>query len=154
MEIRQGSEQYGGAPCTSVRTSGRSRFFSRRIIVIVLIVLALASCGIWVIKSLSYSQGIDNGKYQVVYLSDNQAYFGKLKNIDGDYLYMSTPYIVQNKAALNTTTPADQSVIHLVKVTDQIYGPEDVIAIRTSQVSFWQNLRDDSKITQAIKAKQ
>lgn len=115
-------------------------------------VLTVALMTTLIMKSQTMQQ-IDTGKYQVVYLTNGQAYFGKLQNTSGDFLVMKSPYIAQSVA--NSEDKADSSTqTTLLKVTDQVYGPEDSIAIKTSQVAFWQNLRDDSKVTQAIKSKQ
>lgn len=116
----------------------------------ILLVVAIA-LGVWSLLGWLNTQRIDNSKYQVVYLANGQAYFGKLQNTDGDYLVMKTPYIAQS-ASTNSTT--DNQTTTLLKVSKQVYGPEDSIAIRASQVAFWQNLSDDSKVTQAIKSKE
>lgn len=99
------------------------------------------------------SQTIDTNKYQVVYLANGQAYFGKLQNSSGDFLIMKTPYTPQGTTS-DTSNTASSNQGALLKVSDQLYGPEDSIAIKASQVAFWQNLRDDSKVTQAIKSKE
>lgn len=102
-------------------------------------------------------QRIDTSKYQVVYLVNGQAYFGRLQNTSGDFLVLKSPYIAQSientdKEATDTDSATTQTT--LLKVTDQIYGPDNSIALKSSQVAFWQNLRDDSKVSQAIKAKE
>ncbi|MEO5948917.1 MAG: hypothetical protein ABIP74_00785 [Candidatus Saccharimonas sp.] len=118
------------------------------------LVLAIALMTMLIMKSQSMQQ-VDTNKYQVVYLTNGQAYFGKLQNTNGEYLVIKTPYTVQTVApATDSKTTTDQSTTTLLKVSAQVYGPEDSIAVKASQVTFWQNLRDDSKITQAIKAKE
>lgn len=98
----------------------------------------------------SVSQRIDTSAYQVVYLNNGQAYFGKLQNTGGDYLVMKSPYTAQSVKDSTSTTDATTT---LLRVRDQIYGPQDSIAIKSSQVAFWQNLRSDSKVSTAIDAK-
>ncbi len=105
---------------------------------------------------IPHGQRIDTSAYQVVYLANNQAYFGKLQNSEGEYLVIKSPYTAQD-----VTQPVDekdkdaepQTQTTLVKVRDQVAGPQDSIAIRSDQVLFWQNLRSDSKVTTAIDAK-
>lgn len=116
-------------------------------------VIALAA---WLVPSLLAPQKIDSGKYQVVYLVGRQAYFGKLKNTAGDYIYVQDPYMVQEtkQADADKKDAAEQQTqTAIIKVSKQLYGPEDSIAIKSNQVLFWQNLRDDSKVAQAIKQK-
>ncbi len=98
-------------------------------------------------------QPIDTGRYQVVYLTNGQAYFGKLQNTSGEYLVMKQPYTAQAIEA-DTSKPEQPATTALLRVRDQVYGPDDSIAIRAETVAFWQNLRDDSKISAALKAKQ
>lgn len=112
---------------------------------------------VWLVQQIYQTnlQHIDTSKYQVVYLVNGQAYFGKLQNTSGDFLILRSPYIAQSVENTNKSSTTDTSSTQttILKVTDQIYGPEDSIAIKSSQVTFWQNLRDDSKVAQAIKSK-
>ena len=99
---------------------------------------------------LPHGQRINGNGYQVVYMTSGQAYFGKLQNTEGDYLVLKSPYTAQDVKA-DEKTPAQTT---LLKVSQQTYGPEDVMSLKSSQVLFWQNLRSDSKVTKAIEAKQ
>lgn len=108
---------------------------------------------------LPKGERINAAGYQVVYLTNNQAYFGKLKNTSGEYLVIQSPYAPQNVAQPNQDEAQENAAVAnnqttLLKVRDQVYGPEDSISIKSDQVLFWQNLRDDSKVVQAIKSKQ
>ena len=118
-----------------------------------LLVVAVAALVTLIVLQSRPLQAIDTDKYQVVYLTNGQAYFGKLQNIHGDFLVMKSAYIPQS-VNNSDTSAAESSQTTLLRVTDQLYGPEDSIAIKSSQVAFWQNLRDDSKVTQAIKSKE
>lgn len=119
-----------------------------------LVALLLIAGAVYALRmNMGGQQMVDHSKYQVVYMANGQAYFGKLKNTMGEYLVIETPYTAQavesadkTKATENTTT--------LLKVSAQVYGPEESIAIKSSQVLFWQNLRSDSKVSQAIASKQ
>lgn len=98
---------------------------------------------------LRRGEQINKNGYQVVYMSSGQAYFGKLRNTSGDYLVIDTPYSAQDVKPDSETTA--QSSTTLLKVSQQQYGPEDAMSLKSDQVLFWQNLRDDSKVAQAIK---
>lgn len=105
---------------------------------------------IWWVFLSSY-QKIDSSKYQVVYMTNGQAYFGKLKNSSGEYLVLDTPYTAQSvETPKQDEQKTEAAPSTLLKVSSQVYGPEDSIAIRSSQVAFWQNLRSDSKVSKAI----
>lgn len=122
---------------------------NRRVAVLVLAAFAvgflLVAALWWLIPK---GQQINTATYQAVYLNNGQMYFGKLQNTDGTYLTLKAPYMPQSAQGSQDNASA------LVKVKSQLWGPEDSIAIRADQVSFWQNLRADSKVTQAINEKQ
>lgn len=161
MDIKKPSKISRPVPQNDVRhiplhrmDTGRAKRFLRVFYALLAIVVASA-LAIYLYTALAVAQKIDTTKYQVVYLSNGQAYFGKLQNTAGDYLVMTTPYVAQAVTITNEAEKKDaSSQTTLVKASAQVYGPEESIAIKSSQVLFWQNLRDDSKITQAIKAKQ
>ena len=99
-------------------------------------------------------QRISRDQYQAVYTTSGQLYFGKLQNTDGEFLVLKMPYTAQNVAAAEGEKADADASTTLLKVSSQLYGPEDSMAIRADQVSFWQNLREDSKVSQAIKSKE
>ena len=104
----------------------------------------------WLLFCIPWGQQrILNDRYQAVYLTSGQIYFGKLQNSHGDFLTLKGPYIAQQKTDEDQATHAETS---LVKVTQQVYGPDDSIALSANQVQFWQNLRADSKIVQTIES--
>ena len=92
-------------------------------------------------------QTLMTDRYQVVYLLTGQVYFGKLQNTSGQYLTLKNVYTLQKDTADNGAT---DNTSNILQVSSQVYGPEDSMAIRADQVQFWQNLRSDSKVTQAI----
>lgn len=102
----------------------------------------------WAILTLivMFGQRIDTSSYQMVYLTNGQVIFGKLQNTSGGYLVIKNPYTLQ--ASGQTTNDAPTSI---VKMSDQIYGPQDSVAVRSDNIISWQNLRSDSKVSQAIK---
>lgn len=99
------------------------------------------------------AQRIDKDALQVIYMANGQAYFGKLQNTNGTYLVVKTPYTAQSVKAENGQNASNDGTTSLLKVSAQVYGSDDSIAIKSDQVLFWQNLRSDSKVSQAIKNK-
>jgi hypothetical protein len=96
-------------------------------------------------------QALMNDRYQVVYLLTGQVYFGKLQNTGGQYLTLKNVYTLEAKPTASDSTDASNTS-NILQVSRQVYGPEDSMAIRADQVQFWQNLRSDSKVAQAIKS--
>lgn len=96
-------------------------------------------------------QVVMNDRYQVVYLLSGQVYFGKLQNTSGDYLTLKNVYTLQSEAPADAAAD-NANETNILQVSRQVYGPEDSMAIRADQVQFWQNLRTDSKVAEAIKS--
>ncbi|MFZ1801509.1 MAG: hypothetical protein WAW62_03220 [Candidatus Saccharimonas aalborgensis] len=128
-----------------LRTTRRSVFCG-----VMLVGILISAIALYV---LNRDTQIDFSKYQVVYLINGQVYFGKLQNSYGEYLVINSPYTTQIAPQQAGNKEVEQATA-LLRVRDQVYGPEDTMAIKSSQVVFWQNLRDDSKVTQALKSKQ
>ncbi len=116
--------------------------------------LVLIGLGIVLIWTYLIPKGeqVNTDGYQVVYMTTGQAYFGKLKNTTGEYLVLDNPYTAQDVSPDDSKEEAAQTSTTLLKVSQQQYGPEDVLSLKSDQVLFWQNLRDEGKVTEAIKA--
>ena len=85
-------------------------------------------------------------KWQAVFLTNNQVYFGKLKDYDAKYLTLSKVYYLRTAEDLQNTS----STLNLVKLGGELHGPEDVIFVPKSSVLFWENLKESSRVVQAI----
>ncbi len=124
-------------------------------IVIILAVVALAVVG-WLFwsNSKNAATGIDTSKYQAVFMSNGQIYFGKLSDFNDASLKITNIYYPQAQTTEETSTKTDvqseQSNIQLFRVTDGVHGPEDQMIITKSQVLYYENLKSDSKVTQLI----
>ena len=97
---------------------------------------------------------IDGGKYQAVFLTNGQVYFGKLKDTSGDYMYLNDVYYIQAKAttgsASNPQDTASQTGVELVKLGNEVHGPVDQMTIRKEQVLFFENLKQDGQVAKTI----
>ncbi len=85
---------------------------------------------------------IDSGAYQAVFLTNDQIYFGYLKNISSDYLILADVYYVK----------VDESGTgRLIKLgAGEPHGPKDEMIINQDQVLFWENLKPDSPVVKTI----
>lgn len=111
--------------------------------------------GIWLAAS-SYKQsttGIDQDKYQAVFLTSGQVYFGKLEIISDDYLQLTDVFYLQQEEAtaddISQETAASGEV-QMIKLGDELHGPEDQMVISRTQVLFYENLKDDGTVVQSI----
>lgn len=83
-------------------------------------------------------------KYQAVFLQSGQVYFGKLTDLNADYVTLSDVYYLKEASDLS------QSNLNLVKLGGELHGPEDTIYIRKESISFWENMKDTSRVVQSI----
>lgn len=99
-----------------------------------------------------------NDRYQAVFLDNGQVFFGKLKNTQGTYLFLDKAYYSKTQQLPEDATDEQKAAVannvSLVKVGDEVYGPEGNLSIRAEQVLFWQNLKPDSKVSRAIESAQ
>ncbi len=120
------------------------------------IVLGLSSLAFF----LSGGEGIDGDKWQAVFLENNQVYFGRLtisKNfyVLSDVFYLQTEkgenelgVVASNAADIEDDNPNAK----LVKLGNELHGPEDRMFIEKSRLLFWENLKDASTIVKSIDA--
>lgn len=122
------------------------------IIVLAVIILGIIGWTVWS-NSKGADTGIDTSKYQAVFMSNGQIYFGKLSAFNDESLKITKVYYPQAQATGTTdeeTDNNDQSNIQLFRVTDGVHGPEDQMIIMKDQVLYYENLKSDSKVTQLI----
>ena len=94
---------------------------------------------------------VDSGKWQAVFLSNNQVYFGRLKDAGAEYLELSQVYYLHTATELEQNqTPG--SSLNLIKLGGEVHGPEDTIHIPKSSVLFWENMKDTSRVVQTIQS--
>lgn len=89
---------------------------------------------------------------QAIFLTTGQVYFGYAKNIDGRIIKVKNVYYIKTQDLLqqNSDTSGEKKKISLVKLGNELHGPTDEIFINRDQVLFIENMRSDSKISQAI----
>lgn len=85
---------------------------------------------------------IDPITYQAVFLTNEQIYFGRLKNIVSDYLILYDVYYAK---------VTENGVGQLVRLgVGEPHGPRGEMIINQDQVLFWENLNLDSPVVKAI----
>lgn len=86
---------------------------------------------------------VDNSTYQALFLTNNQVYFGHLKNINSDYLILSDVYYAK---------VSEGGAGQLVKLgAIEPHKPKDKMIINQDQLLFWENLNYDSPVVNTIK---
>jgi hypothetical protein len=124
------------------------------LIVAFLLILTLVAGLIWmfIYKTNSQLVGVDSSKNQALFLTNGQVYFGKLSKADGKTVKIENIFYLQVQQDVQPKAEGEQKPgeTQLIKLGAELHGPEDSMYIDRSQVLFWENLKNDGKVTQAI----
>ena len=82
-------------------------------------------------------------RYQAVFLSNGQTWFGHYRDRLGPYAAMESVYYVQTKAAQETDVPPTSQ---LIKRGNELHAPDPQVLIPKTAILFIEDLRDDSPI--------
>lgn len=135
----------------------------KRKLFVIIIAIALISTGIFLsyltLRNSSTTAHIESGKYQAVFFTNGQVYFGKLSPLSGGYLKLQDIYYLQTKTDDASTNPQETASdtandVELIKLGNEIHGPEDEMILNKDQVLFFENLKEDSRVSQSIKTYQ
>lgn len=119
--------------------------FAGTAIVIGIIALLLVNPG-------NESRLVEKNNYQAVFLDNGQVYFGKINSLNGSSLdLVSVYYLNVDNSTQSTEGTETQQKVTLKKLGCELHGPADRMVINREHVVFWENLRSDGKVTEAIK---
>lgn len=129
--------------------------------------LVIVVGGIYLIKtfgnSISGPKYTFDSEYQAVFLTNGQVYFGKAVDGGLDSIVLRDIYYLQvvsqplqgtQEVGEDDSLPAaedDNQRLTLVKLGNELHGPKDVMYINRDHVVLMEDLRDDSRVIQAIK---
>lgn len=120
-----------------------------------IVLLAAGIGGYWFLSRSQLSTQIDSAKYQAVFLSSGQVYFGKLTAVDSQYLKLSGVFYIQSQqdaaSEEDQITTQESTGMQLIKLGEEVHGPEDTMVINRDQMLFFENLKSDGKVTQLIR---
>lgn len=131
-------------------------------VVTLAVVVTAVSAGLYSLGIIGPNMDIKKNDYQAVFLTNGQVYFGKLENVQGSYATLTKVYYLQvdSTAQANgqaktqadvTTQQAGDNNVQLIKLGNELHGPQDELKISTEQILFWENLKGNSKVSEAIK---
>ena len=141
-------------PAPQPTTSKKGLFWAVGIIALVLI-LAVGGWFAWS-NANSGNTGINQSRYQAVFLLNGQIYFGKLEDANDRSFRLTHIYYPQAQSDTSKSTDetaaqqTQQNGIQLIKLGKEVHGPEDEMFISKDQVLYYENLTADSKVAQLI----
>jgi len=117
-----------------------------------LVLLGLVIIVLKVSRFNLFSNQPDRTKYQALFLTNGQVYFGKLDKtsalVGRDYVLTDVYYFQVSQAQTKASTASSE--LSLIKLGSELHGPENKLVINRSSVLFWENLKKDSKVVEAI----
>ncbi len=135
-----------------VASTGKKRGFVWVIAGLLIIVILAVSWFFWQQQKEQASTGIDTSKYQAVFLSNGQHYFGKLERMNDEYFKLRDVYYLEQKNGSDSeAATAKQTAVELRKLGDkEVHGPENEMVIAKSHVLLYENLKDKSQVVTLI----
>ena len=124
-------------------------------LIILLLVVILGVVGWFAWSQLkSEDTGIKSDKYQALFLSNGQIYFGKLTVMSDTYFKLTDVFYLEKAAQSEdstetVTTQPVQASLRKLGVKD-VHGPEDAMFVSRDQVLMYENLTDDGQVVKAI----
>ena len=113
--------------------NGRRGLGSKRNIILGIVGLLVAVGLVVAFFAMQSGLGtVKKDRYQAVFLTNGQVYFGKIDNSE------------------DKEATAAQNQLTLAKLGKELHGPEDVMYIERSQVLFWENLTEKSQVVETI----
>ncbi|MBI5530206.1 MAG: hypothetical protein HY918_01770 [Candidatus Doudnabacteria bacterium] len=130
------------------------------VIVVVLVVVGVLFRDKLMPKSKTDAATMKASDYDAVFLTNGQVYFGKMTDAEGEYATLKDIYYLQvvQQPGLQGSgqTPEQQQQqtqpqISLVKLGNELHGPVDEMKISRNQILFFESMKEDSQVVQAIK---
>ena len=109
----------------------------------------------WLLYQRSGAGAIDSSKYQAVFFTNGQVYFGKLHQLGGGYMKLTDVYYIQSQDSQNTDNPQEgaeesQPDMKLIKLGNELHAPEDAMMISKEQILFFENLKPTGDVAKSI----
>ena len=131
------------------------------LILTIVIIVLVAAGGVAYARKNGYLNGgivkfqASDSDYSAVFLTNGQVYFGKVYRTAADVVDLRDIYYLQVNQAVqgdNSKAAAETSNqnIQLVKLGQELHGPDDNMMINKQQVIFTESLTTGSKVVKAI----
>lgn len=92
------------------------------------------------------SELVKKDRYQAVFLTGGQVYFGRVDSMNGKYMRLSSIFYLRTSPQVqpNGTDNAAASAPELVPLGCELHRPQNEMQINRDQIIFWENLQDES----------
>lgn len=116
--------------------------------VAILLIVILIIVGAW--KGLRYGAlQPDSAYFQMVYLKNDQVYFGKFHDVFSPYPYLTDVYYTKPQLD-QRGRPIDNSFQLIRRGEQEIHAPLEAMYIPRENINYWENVGGQSRIMKAI----
>lgn len=145
----------GSHPATSGPQAKKNKIKLAIIASAAALLLLLVVSAAWFVYRSSTAATIDRNKYQAVFFTNGQVYFGKLSSLNSGYMKLTDIYYLQAQTTGSDSenpqqTSSKSSDVQLIKLGNEVHGPDDEMIISKDQILFFENLKKDGKVTDSI----
>lgn len=117
------------------------------LVTVVVLVVALVIGAVYMtIQSRTLQTETPEAAFQAVFLTNGQVYFGSMQDTGGPFVQLSNVFYLQQDAE----DAATEQDLALVKLGNELHGPEDTMHINRDHILFIEDLKDNSRVVQAI----
>lgn len=121
----------------------------------IIVVVAGSALLLGIGRPASEASRVREDGMQAVFLNGGQVYFGNIDDLNGSFVRLTNIYYLRVNQQVQPEGEAaqtDANDISLVKLGCELHGPKDEMLINREQVVFWENLKDDGQVAEAVKA--
>jgi hypothetical protein len=105
----------------------------------------------------SEADRINSNQYQAIFLNGGvtsgsvsySTYFGHITKLNDKYAVLNDVYYLTDQGSTSSQSASSPQLTKLG--CQQLHSPEDEMIINRSQIAFWENIKDNGKVVQAIK---
>lgn len=133
----------------NMKNASVALLFSATILVVALLIFLISG------SPKDEANYVQSDDYQAVFLNGGQVYFGKVTDLNKSYVRLVDIYYLRVNQQVQPTEeglgqlPTD-SDISLVKLGCELHGPRDEMLVNRDQVVFWENLKGEGQVAEAI----
>lgn len=131
-----------------------SSWVKKLIMLLALVAISVIGWLAWSNMSVANDDLIEADKYQAVFLSNGQIYFGNLESHDNRYMKLTNVFYLERQLSAGgeeqAELPDSDNNFQLLKYSDVLYGSEDLMVISRDDIIRYENLDPNGVVARAI----
>lgn len=118
---------------------------------VVVLILGVGFSSYWIYTKVLTNRN-DESKRQAVFLTNGQVYFGYISRVNEQIVVLKDIYYLRTQDLLQSANDVseDKKKISIIKLGSELHGPENIMYLNRDQILFYENMKNESKINEAI----